>query len=474
MPSLGVLYLCNFLASAGLQVEMINFFDFEQERLERLLVGNEVTSVAITTTFYTNAAAVIDIVNFVRARSPKTRIIVGGPHILNICAYYKEDMVRYCLRQMAADYYVWDSQGEATLALLVRALRDGEQINHIPNLLIQKDRELSRTERVPENNDLNRTRIQWRSFPQKSITPTIMTRTARSCAFKCSFCTYPVLAGDLSLMTVDVVEQELRDLQDVGVENIAFIDDTFNVPLSRFKDLCRMIMRNRFTFRWFSYLRCGNIDAEGLDLLSGSGCAGVFLGVESGDAAVLKNMNKKAVAAKYVTGIKGLRERNVPCYASLIIGFPGETVDSVHRSIDMIQESKPTFFHPELYCHYEFSPIGKRAGDFDLKGSGYSWSHATMNWQQAQELLVHTIRNVKEESIYLPTYSFDFWALPYLYGRGLSLEFIRSFLQLTTPVMLQGVTESSSNIDVDEFQLPRLVSRLWAVSGASEVRSYSQ
>jgi radical SAM superfamily enzyme YgiQ (UPF0313 family) len=35
-----------------------------------------------------------------------------------------------------------------------------------------------------------------------------------------------------------------------------------------------------------------------------SGCGGVFLGIESGDANVLKNMNKKAKIEHYRRGLK--------------------------------------------------------------------------------------------------------------------------------------------------------------------------
>lgn len=286
-----------------------------------------------------------------------------------------------------------------------------------------------------------------------------MMRTARSCAFKCSFCTYPVLAGDLSLMSVDAVEREMLELRELGTENISFIDDTFNVPLPRFKDLCRMMIRNRFSFRWFSYLRCGNIDEEGLDLLAAAGCTGVFLGIESGDPEVLKNMNKKAAADRYKQGIVGLRERGVETYASIIVGFPGETRDSVRRTIDLLNEARPTYFHPELYCHYQFAPISARAAEFELQGNGYSWSHKTMNWQEAQECLLEIIRDVGAVSTYLPTHSFDFWALPYLYGQGLSPEFVRSFLAICNEQMLAGFEGEDGERHADA--LAQLIRRRW-------------
>lgn len=469
MPNLGVSYLRNFLYQAKLEVEAINFFDFEAERLKILLAHNHVKTVAITTTFYTNDAPIRDIIKFVRTYSLETKIIVGGPYILSICSYYEKDVLEYSLKIIGGDYYVFDSQGEATLTRLVCALRDGAtDMTGIPNLFISGESGFMKTEKLHEENDIEAGRIQWDMLPRDSAIPTVMMRTARSCAFKCSFCTYPVLAGDLAVMGVDAVEQQMLQLRDLGTTHIAFVDDTFNVPLGRFKALCRMMIKNRFSFKWFSYLRCGNIDAEGLDLLAESGCAGVFLGIESGDNQVLLNMNKKAIASKYKDGIIGLRERGVATYASIIVGFPGETVDSCRRTIELLQEAKPTFFHPELYCYYQFAPIGANAAIYDLKGSGYSWSHSTMDWRLAQECLVEMITSITD-STYLPTYSFDFWALPYLLGQGFSLEFVRSFVESCNRLMLKGLGSSAVDSAPEEAELTRLIQQFWPKrSGFSE------
>ena len=50
-------------------------------------------------------------------------------------------------------------------------------------------------------------------------------RTARSCAFKCSFCNYPTRAGALTLASLDVIEKELDSMRALGyVENVVIIE----------------------------------------------------------------------------------------------------------------------------------------------------------------------------------------------------------------------------------------------------------
>ena len=50
----------------------------------------------------------------------------------------------------------------------------------------------------------------------------VQLRTARSCAYKCAFCRYPVLAGDLNLMSLAAVERELTYLKETGVTHLLF------------------------------------------------------------------------------------------------------------------------------------------------------------------------------------------------------------------------------------------------------------
>src|SRR5262245_5370209 len=84
-PSLACCILKSFLAHRGLHAEIVNFFNADRDRLADLLAQKPRT-VAITTTVYTTARPVVDIVEFVRRHNPDTKIIVGGPHIFNVCS----------------------------------------------------------------------------------------------------------------------------------------------------------------------------------------------------------------------------------------------------------------------------------------------------------------------------------------------------------------------------------------------------
>jgi p-methyltransferase len=444
LPNLGVCYLKSFLRRRGFAVEAVNFFTHEQARLLDLLSARP-RVVAITTTFYVEPQPITEIVEFIRSHQPEARIVVGGPHIFNACTDHDPSTQDFLFDAMGADFYVFDSQGESTLAGLLSALGEGAgaRLDAVPNLIYRSaDGRFRRTARVPESNDLDQNSIDWRHFDRTDYVPTVQMRTARSCAFACAFCRYPVVAGALTLASLPVIEAELRHLHDAGVENVVFVDDTFNVPLPRFKQICRMMIANRFRFRWFSYFRCSNADDATYELMRESGCQGVFLGIESGDQAILERMNKFAAVARYEEGVRKLNACGITTFASLIIGFPGETEDSVKRTIDFIERTEPTFYRAELYYHDTKVPIHEQAGTWKLAGAGYSWKHATMDWRTAARMVEEIYRTVRGSTV-LPLYMFDFWSLPYLVGKGIPLEQVTRFAAAAQKMLLAGLDESA-------------------------------
>jgi p-methyltransferase len=452
-PSLACCILKSYLAERGLNAEIVNFFNYDRDRLRALLAGSPRT-IAITTTVYTTTKPIREVVEFVREHNPDTRIIVGGPHIFNTCSDHDDETQDFLFQEMGADIYVFDSQGEDTLARLLLELRDPEgDLARVPNLAYTEDGfTFARTERRPENNDLNANVINWNVFEQDYLSPFVWMRTARSCAFSCSFCRYPALGGKLTLNELDILREQFRLLKSRGVEFIYFIDDTFNVPLPRFKRLCKMMIEEDFGFKWASYFRCANADDETFDLIKQAGCVAVFAGIESGDQQILKNMNKFVKVSAYKHGLRMLAERDIMVYASFIIGFPGETAASVQNTLEFIEETAPTFYSAETYFHDRKVPVQDRADEFGLQGSAYSWRHNTMTWQEATDHVEYLHRNIKN-SVLLPLYGVDMWSVPYFLANGISRQQLVDFLRIAQGMVIRAFDEERPNYDREWEQL---------------------
>lgn len=432
--NLAALYLTSFLRRHGMTAEPVSLFSAERDRLVELLAERPAV-VAITTTFYVNVLPVLPIVEMVREHSPGSRIVIGGPLIDNLCRDGITDTAQDLFFTMGADLYVQESQGESALVQLVRAVRDGQDVTRVANVIHCPADTWELTRRRPEANSLDEGSIDWAGFSPGLVGPTAQIRTARSCAFKCSFCDYPSRAGALTTASVETVRKELRALAEHGVRNVVFVDDTFNVPPKRFKEICRMMIEEDLGLHWYSYFRCSNArDEEAFDLAAQSGCSGVFLGIESGDTEVLGNMHKLAQDSQYRQGIERLNERGITSFASIIVGFPGETERSVQNTVDFLNESRPTFWRAQAWWANPRSPVYRNRELYGIEGEGYTWSHTSMTSSEAAALTDSMFERVTE-SVWLPLYDFDFWSLPYLEGKGVTVEQLTPMLRISQRIM---------------------------------------
>jgi p-methyltransferase len=433
IPNLAAVYLTSFLSRRGFNARYINLFQCEKEKLIEYL-SEDPLCVAITTTFYVINLPVNEMVSFIREHNSKVKIVVGGPLISNHCRNFRPDALKEALSDMGADIYVIEGQGEHTLSLILDSLKNGGNLRNVPNIAFFEGDELVRTKLMPENNSLDDNYINWTSLPD-DLGNTLQTRTARSCAFNCSFCNYPTRAGKLTLTSLDVIKKELDSMRELGnVKNVVFIDDTFNVPLPRFKDICRMMIDNDYGFKWYSYFRCSNSDEEAIELMAKSGCGGVFLGIESGSPSILKNMNKAATIEKYAEGIKLLDQYGILTFGSFIIGFPGETEETVQETVNFIRQNKPDYYRAQLWYCEPGTPVDQQRMKYDITGQGFVWSHATMDSMEAMDHIDRMFLTI-DESLWLPQWSFDFWIIPYLVGKGVSLRQFKEVISFASKLL---------------------------------------
>lgn len=151
-------------------------------------------------------------------------IVVGGPHVFNLCSDLRPGAQDNACREIGADIYVFDSQGELTLSRICAALQQSSPaLDTIPDLTYMHDHDHTsfvRTRREIEDNDMDQNAVDWSYFGSQLVAPIAQIRTARSCAFKCAFCRYPVVAGALNLTSIEVVERELDWLAASGSTHV--------------------------------------------------------------------------------------------------------------------------------------------------------------------------------------------------------------------------------------------------------------
>lgn len=422
-----ITYLSTYLSKRGFSYDYVNLFHLEKDRLKEKLLNDDILTIAITTTLYVSPHPILEIIAFIRKYNDKAKIIVGGPYISN---QRIEDRLttQRTFRYLGADIYVTCQEGEYALTKILEALKNQTSLDVVENIAYKQGSSYTFTASSIESNPLEENMVDYSLFAE-DVDQFVTLRTAKSCPFSCAFCGFPARAGKYKYLSVELVEQELNAIRDIGgVTTLTFIDDTFNVPKARFKELLRMMIANQYGFKWNCFYRCDHGDEETIELMGKAGCEGVFLGVESGSDQMLERMNKSARRRDYMKAVPLLRQAGISTYASLIIGFPGETLDTAQETMNFVQEAQPDFFRVQLWYCDPITPIWNEREKYGIKGSGFSWSHSTMDSDTACDLIDKIFLSQKN-SIWLPQFGFEQWSTFYLQEKGMTMARIKTFLQ---------------------------------------------
>jgi radical SAM PhpK family P-methyltransferase len=426
--------LGTFLTRQGLSFDYVNLFHLEKDKLAAKLAG-DLRAVAITTTLYVSPQPIVEIVSFVRKHNPRVPIVVGGPYIANQVIAMEPLDLEALFDYLGADIYVTGREGELTLTRLVRALRDGTDLGTVPNLAYRVGSDFVRTKLEIESNPLEDNMVDYSLFRPEDLGEFVTTRTAKSCPFSCSFCGFPQRAGKYTYLGLSHVARELDSISRIpAASTVTFIDDTFNVPKNRFRDLMRMMIDKDYGLRWNCFYRSDHGDRATIELMRQAGCEGVFLGIESGSDRMLKAMNKGARRADYLDALEAFGEVGISTYASLIVGFPGETDETVAETVSLIEEGRPDFFRAQLWYCDPVTPIYQRREELGIQGEAFNWSHQTMDWSAAVQIIDDVFTGVSG-SVWLPQFGFEQWSTFYLQRKGMSMDQIKVFLRRFNTVL---------------------------------------
>jgi len=427
--SAAIAYLGTYLWRRGYTFDYVNSFQYGKAELAKKLSNENILTIAVTTTLYVSALPIIEIIDFIRTYNSTAKIIVGGPFVsTSVRTLVPEERDYLFQTTIGADVYVNSSQGEAALVNIIDALKNNLPLERINNLYYKTSKGIKSTPVLRENNKLSENMVEWDLF-HETVGEYVNIRTAISCPFSCSFCGFPQHAGQYQTAGVEAVERELKQLNRIKtIKSVHFCDDTFNTPAQRFKNILRMLIKNKFGFKWHSYFRCQFVDREMVELMKESGCEGVFLGIESGNDQILKNMNKKAAVHKYLEGIERLKEYEIVTFGNFIIGFPGETEKTVQDTVHFIERSGLDFFRTQLWYCEPITPIWNERERYKLRGERFEWSHATMDSKKACDLIEEVFLSVKK-STWVPQYNFDFDNFWHLVHRGMTIDQVNHFLK---------------------------------------------
>jgi hopanoid biosynthesis associated radical SAM protein HpnJ len=169
--------------------------------------------------------------------------------------------------------------------------------------------------------------------------PFVSFYTSRGCPAQCTFCMWPqTLSGHAwRTRSNESVAEEFRMVPKLfpQVKEVFFDDDTFNIRKDRVIALSKLF--KPVGLRWSCTSRVHG-DYEALKAMADGGCRLLIVGFESADPKILKNIKKGATIEQARAFVKNCKKLGIVIHGDFIIGLPGETPETINRTIDFAKE----------------------------------------------------------------------------------------------------------------------------------------
>ncbi len=176
----------------------------------------------------------------------------------------------------------------------------------------------------------------FKNFP---IAPIMITR---GCPYPCTFCAGHVVSGKkVRRRSIDNVLAELTYLnKERGIKEFLVIDDNFTLDVSYAKEFLRRLKKLNLGMSWAvpNGVRMDALDEELLGLMKETGLYIISLGIESGSDRILGAMKKQLTTSKIRECVRMINNAGIDVSGFFIVGFPGETVESIKDTIKLSLE----------------------------------------------------------------------------------------------------------------------------------------
>ena len=292
------------------------------------------------TCYLWNIQRTIWIARQLKAARPDLHILLGGPEITADNRWVLEEP---CVDLAAI------GEGEQTFVELLAALHDGRGLDGIAGLWSRKgDSPIFADTKIGTVPRAALTNLDLVSSPyiegilDATEEQTMLMETSRGCRYRCKFCYYPKSYDSIYRMSAAEIEANLRHARERGVKEIYLLDPTLN-QRPDFADLLRLLAAGNadHQFTYSAELRAEGIRSETARLLREANFQEVEVGLQSVDPAAQRLMGRHVSLDSFQRGGRAMLDEGIRVRVDLILGLPGDTVDSVRRGLEYLDRERP-------------------------------------------------------------------------------------------------------------------------------------
>lgn len=175
--------------------------------------------------------------------------------------------------------------------------------------------------------------------------PKTIVMAQKACNNNCSFCCQPAFFGApiLRKRSVEHFLEELMWVQQLGFREVMFNDATLTADIEWATSLFEGILRNSIDLTWNCSTRADCVNREVLKLMKRAGCHTIAIGMESANATVLNNTRKNVTPQQVKEAVRLIKEEGMNILVFCVIGFPGETRESILETISFVKTLDTTY-----------------------------------------------------------------------------------------------------------------------------------
>lgn len=171
---------------------------------------------------------------------------------------------------------------------------------------------------------------------QQNGTKTTSIMTTFGCPFNCDFCSRPVFGDHFRRRNLDQVFAEIEQIHALGYDSLWIADDNFTLDVRFLKEFCLRMSGSKM--HWSCLSRVSKINEEIVKMMKDGNCRRVYLGLESGNQAILQLMKKRITLEEGKNAARLFHNAGIEVAAFFIVGYPGETIASIEDTFSYALE----------------------------------------------------------------------------------------------------------------------------------------
>lgn len=271
-----------------------------------------------------------EVVSFCRV-NPDVPVVLGGAGY----SIFPESVLDYCGADMGIQ-----GEGEKAFVMLLERMQTSRPLSDVPGLFIKgKGLQATRTyignlDRFPlPGPDL----FGYRFAGDPNFFLPVQTR--RGCPLNCSYCSTATIEGHtIRSRSPQAIVDTLALWREHGFSQVYFVDNVFNLPEEYAVALCERILKAGLNINWRAILYPGKVTEKLVRSMAQAGCKDVSLGFESGAQPILDALHKRFTPDDVKHTSRMLADHGISRTGFLLLGGPGETRDTVLKSLAFADE----------------------------------------------------------------------------------------------------------------------------------------